>query len=371
MKPIPVVIIVNDFLYGGAQKVVIDTIRLMDRTLYKPHIVTLREFPDRKDLYSDIPTDVPVYRLNFHNIRDIGEWYTCFKTCRDIRPRVVVSHLFFSNTVARVLKLFLGFQVIAVEHNTYDKKTRMQILVDRLLSYVTFKIVCVSQTVAEFTQKQQSITPDKFMVIHNGIRTEEIQKKIQQVDKTDVRSSLHIGLHDHVAINIARLTPQKDHALLIEGFAGFVTQHPDWHLFIFGEGSEYDDLVKLIVNYNLERNVHLMGITDRIVNYLAISDCLVSASRIEGLSIAYLEALAVGVPIVATRTAGTDEIVISGYNGFFIEERNALSVTRALEQFVSTKPDVMKANARESSKKFDAYAMVQKYQALIDQALNN
>lgn len=152
-KKINLLIVINNLNIGGAERLVVDKLKYFDREKFKISLLTLIQIPDSNNFESEVPKDVLFYKIDFKNFKDVRSWYLLYKKLKKIKPDVVISHLFFSNTVIRFLKPFFRFKVVSVEHNTYLKKTKMQIFVDKLLSLFVFKIVAVSKTVANFISR--------------------------------------------------------------------------------------------------------------------------------------------------------------------------------------------------------------------------
>jgi glycosyltransferase involved in cell wall biosynthesis len=159
------------------------------------------------------------------------------------------------------------------------------------------------------------------------------------------------------------LTSQKNHKFLIHAFSLYVKKHPECILFILGEGALYSELLSQVESLSMTKNIRLLGSRRDIHNFYSIADVFVSTSIIEGLSIAYLEALSFGVPIVATKTAGTDEILISAVNGVFIEP-TIYDFEKGID-LACTQLEALKRGALDSSKKFSIQQNVKRYEELI------
>lgn len=351
-------------MIGGAQKLIIDMLTYADINRFDYELITLFTFKDRKTFYDKIPKYIPVHRLEWTSIWNISGWINTVRILKKIKPDVVISHLFFSNTVVRIIKLFIGYKVITVEHNTYTRKTRFQILVDKMLSFVTFKIIAVSNTVKEFTSQQENISENKFEVIKNGIDMKTIVNFLDSSNKLDLKRSLGFNDSDKIILNVARLTDQKNHTLLIEGFSEFVSKYPGYKLVILGEGVQKENLISKINKCCINDRVFLMGARDDVFKFYVVSDFLVSTSKIEGLSIAYLESLSFGLPIVATNTAGTDELIKDGYNGYFIKESTVIEVVNSLVKMKESDLVLMKNNAIDSSLQYDVRQTIKAYESL-------
>ncbi|MDP2629542.1 MAG: glycosyltransferase, partial [Candidatus Harrisonbacteria bacterium] len=284
---IKVAIVINDFLVGGAQKLIVDMLRHADHQKFHYTLVTLFSFSDRKDFYQNLPKGIQLHRLSWKGFRDFRSWRKFYRVLKTIRPDVVISHLFFANTVSRILKIFLGYKVISFEHNTYTGKSRFQIWTDRLLAHLTFRIVAVSQSVKEFTAQQENIPLEKFKVILNGIDLTQISDVIGSCEKNELRKALNLPQEDTIIINVARLTAQKNQPALIEGFARFLKERPHYTLIILGEGSLKSRLEQRIKELGLSGKILLLGVRENIYHYYCASDFFISPSFIEGFGIAH------------------------------------------------------------------------------------
>jgi len=371
MKKIKIVICINDFLVGGAQRMLADMMRRLDKERYEPVLVTLFFWDGREYFYDLVPAGIPVHRLAFKGFWDIRSWFALYRILRSLDPDIVLSNLFFSNTVLRLLKPLFRYKVVIVEHNTYVKKTKLHQMVDRVLARLTARIVAVSNTVATFTSNQEGIPMGKFRVIHNGVDIAALQAESGRYDPAEVKEELGIGRDAHVLLNIARLTTQKNPRLLIDGFALFARSHPNYVLVIVGGGPKWDALLRAQAKeLGIESQVLLMGTRKDVARFYAIADVFVSTSTIEGFGIAHAEALSCGVPVLTTKTAGPDEMIEEGINGFFIGESTPQAVQEGLERMAATDLPVMRLNAKESAKKYGIDRTTTAYEDLFREVLN-
>jgi glycosyltransferase involved in cell wall biosynthesis len=368
MKKIKLVIVINDFLVGGAQKLTAELLSRIDRDRFDVVLITLFDFADRDALYGLVPSEVTVHRFSFAGFTDLANWYRLARVFLRERPDVVLSHLFFSNTIVRILGLFIGYRCVTVEHNTYIGKTGMQVLCDRLLSHRTDRIIAVSSEVKEFTARQERISPSRFAVIENGIDVRAIAARAVSADLSAPRIELGIPQERRLLISIGRMTGQKNYPLMIAGFSHFAAAHPNYDLLILGDGGLMSEIAEEASRSPYASRIHLAGNRMDVAPYLAVSDGFVSTSTIEGLSLAHLEALACGVPIIATHTAGSDTVLSEGKNGYFIREASAAGVSEALERVLRSDLTALRAGARETAARFDIKQTVQRYEQILQEA---
>ncbi len=360
---------INDFLVGGAQRLIADYLNNVNSGRYDYALVVLRDFPDRRTLDQFLPPTIPVYRLGFKGFYDFPAWLRLIKLVWDCRPDVVISHLFFSNTVFRVLQLAGRYKTICVEHNTYTNKPILHQLVDRLLAPLSSGLVAVSKTVADYTSQQEKIPRHYFTVIRNGVPLSKIRSTVSLISRSEARSRRGIETDDLVLLNVGRLTRQKNQELLINSFAQWSARPSNARLYIVGEGALKEQLMNLCPELVSGGRVVFTGVQENIFEWYVLADALVSTSDIEGLSIAYLEALAVGVPIVATLTAGTDELLRDRENGVIIARSQPEAVIDAWNTFLKLDRARLAVGARQTAQNFDIERTVSEYENLIDRIL--
>jgi glycosyltransferase involved in cell wall biosynthesis len=342
----------NDFLVGGAQRLTIDAIRELGDDSYEWHVMTFFEFPERSTMYDQLPEFVHLHRHAFKNSRDIRAWLRVIRDLKSIHADAAVSHAFFANFVLRVLAPVFRYPISIVEQNTHTTKTKFQIFVDKVLSYVTHTIVAVSDEVLRFTAAQERISLKKFKVIRNGANLECARNISSDGDGSIVCA--------------ARLVEQKNHALLLEACA-IVFANPEFAhctLKLLGEGKLKESLHDHANKLGISDKVTFAGFVDP-YEYYKNASLFASSSFIEGMSLAYIEAAACGLPIVATQTAGTDELVLSNRSGIVLPQGCsahdfAQAIQTALRQRAS-----LAACARTQAENFSIEKSAQGYRELI------
>jgi glycosyltransferase involved in cell wall biosynthesis len=272
-----------------------------------------------------------------------------------------------------VLKPFVGYVSLAREHNTFaDRLSSWQRMIDRVLSRLSYAIVAVSSTVAEFTSAQEGIPRDKFFVIHNGVDLDKAQHELNTLpSKNELKKELGFSQANTILLNIARLTHQKNHQLLIDGFAGFFKAHPEYTLVIVGSGKLRKELEAYAHIKGVGGVVVFFGHRDDVWRFYKMADAFVSTSQIEGLSNAYLEACAASLPLVATNTAGTDELLRDGENGYIISEQTPQAVVHALLRLQSSDLQALGIAARETAERFSIQRAVNQYEGLFINAIQS
>ncbi len=366
-KPI-LIFAVNDLLVGGVQRLYIDLCK-QGFPEYEVHLVTLFKFPSKHEWFDAVPSQVVVHQFNFKNFRDMSEWVRLARLLRRLGPAVIVSSLFFSNTVTRVLGFCMRIPVIAIEHNTYTGKTPNQQRVDRLLAHATYRIVAVSKTVLEFTARQERIPKEKFVLIHNGVDLAALDTAARAADPAATRAAIGLSSQQRLVVAVGRLTEQKNPEALIKGFIDFHTAHPEYVLALAGQGKLQESLKELITTHGAGGYIKLLGARNDVAALCRASDFFVSTSHIEGFGLAHAEALRCGIPVLTTKTAGPDEMIIEGENGLFLQDGTPEAVARGLERMTTTTFSAPEHIAA-SVERFSIIKAAAAYRALIAQTIN-
>ena len=172
---------------------------------------------------------------------------------------------------------------------------------------------------------------------------------------------------EKVIVNIGRLSPQKNHKMLINAFSHLSSQNPEYQLHIYGEG-EIEEETKAYIKYkNLEGKVILKGKSNMLGEMLPKAEIFALSSNYEGMSNALIEAMYVGVPVVTTAVSGTHELIMNGENGFVVPVGDEIAFSEALIKLVEDK-DLRHKFASESTnviEKVELFRIVNQWDELI------
>lgn len=145
-----------------------------------------------------------------------------------------------------------------------------------------------------------------------------------------VSISTYADIPKHKFVSVGRLEPQKNQRMLINAFSEFVKTHPDYTLYIYGEGSLRQELEIQIQNNGLESKVFLPGNMSDIHEHIKDAKGFILSSNYEGLSNALLEAMMMGIPCVSTNCAGSDEVITNYQNGILVQIDNVQEMKSAM-----------------------------------------
>lgn len=223
---------------------------------------------------------------------------TLMKHLKELAPKIVHTRLFSAGFWGRISACLSVSSAVINTHPgyTFGKKKWKRLPIEKALARVTDRTVCVSQAVKDHLLNAGGMSPEKMVVIPNGVDTKPFESLAPQ------RMSLPASL-----ITVARLARVKGHDILLRALP-FLNDLVG-ELVIVGDGPEASVLRQLATELRVENKVRFLGARDDIPKLLAKSDLFVAPSRSEGLPVAILEAMAASKPVVATAVGGSVEVV--------------------------------------------------------------
>lgn len=325
-NPVKVLFAINRLNVGGAESMVLEQIAALDRGKFDPYLLQLyRSNPTNCDAKVTLPPErrILLGGTGPWSLRLFAELARCL---RREKFDAVITNLFDANLLVRAAAILSRVPVIlSYEHNVYANKRRWQIIVDRILARWTYRVLVGSRQVLDFTSKQERLPESKFKVVYNSAKL-----AFGQVRRRRDETLAKLGL-DPTATYVAtagRLIEQKGHVYLIDALA-MLPPESNVEVAIFGQGVLQQQLLEHAAERGVAKRVHLLGVAP-MADVLAISDIFAFPSLWEGLSIALINAMDAGCPIVATRVSGTEEAVVDGESGLLVPPGDATALRDAL-----------------------------------------
>ena len=196
---------------------------------------------------------------------------------------------------------------------------------------------------------QFGISRRKIVEIPNGVDT-QLFHPIPPERKFELRKNLPFPTDHLLCLFVGRLIKSKRVDLLIESWVEIINNFPQLHLLIIGGGNEETNLKNLVKKHNLSSTISFTGeiSPNEVLTYLQMGNLFILPSEREGISNALLEAMSTGLPIIATKIAGNEEVVVEGKNGFLIEPGNRKELSDAILKLA--KDDVLLQSAGQQSR---------------------
>jgi glycosyltransferase involved in cell wall biosynthesis len=220
------------------------------------------------------------------------------------RPQLVETFLFHANLVGRIAARHSGVGRVVCGVRVAERRSRWHLWLDRLTQHQVDRYVCVSRSVARFAEREGGLPAEKLAVIPNGIDLSRYPSR-QPADL----SQLGIPAGHRAITFVGRLERQKGVLWLLETATQWLSRLPDCHLLLVGTGPLRWRLEAAAASQSIAGRVHLALWRPDVPEILAASSLLVLPSAWEGMPNVVLEAMASGLPLVATDVEGVEELL--------------------------------------------------------------
>ncbi len=239
------------------------------------------------------------------------------------------THLTYANSLGSFCGRITGTPVVASLHSESEDPDRLRSSLETwALRFGARRVIGVGRVVAE--ANSQRLRGHCLDVIPNPV---ERAPSLSPGERTKLRSAMGGNSSGPLIVCVGRLTAQKGHLDLLTAFADLVAAHPSAALAIAGEGKMRGELEQEIQRLGLEKNARLLGAQEGVPRLLAASDIFVTASQIEGLPLAVLEAMAAGLPVVATKVGDIPNLV-SSHTGILVPPGQPCLLQESLDTLI-------------------------------------
>ncbi len=290
------------------------------------------------------------------------------RLARRHRSDVIVAHLYGSAVYASLAGMLLSIPVVSVLHGHTDVAGagRFSSLKAALVRRGSRKILFVSERLQAHLGARLHLADSQCTVIPNGVDTE--------VFRPDPDRSLRaeLGLPEETVLvgAIGNVRPPKAYDVLLRAARIAIDRSRRWHFVIAGDRANDlgRQLEQLSRDLGIERHVSFVGLRSDVARILNNLDVFVLSSHTEGFSIACIEAMACGVPVVATRSGGPEQI-LEGEAGILVPTGDPESLAAAIERVGSSKDLAATLTARAMQRVQERYsltAMLARYEELLE-----
>ncbi len=354
-----VMIVVHGLETGGAEMMVLHLARELDRAGHPVRVVSLHG--DETDVAGLMRrAGIDVVALNKAGGPDPRTVLRLRAQMRDFSPTVVHTHLPVLEYVLPAARLYgRRVGIIHTVHNLARAETRHRVLraVNRRAFSHGVVPVALNEEVRSSICREYALPPSAVPVVGNGI------------DLDAFRGPQRRGLRGAGArlLCVARLAPAKNHALLLQTVARLRESGRDVSLTLVGDGPLRGRLEELARELGISEHVRFAGRRTDTPAFYRDCDLFVLLSDYEGMPMSIIEAMASGLPVVATRAGGVGELVDDGVNGALVEA-DAAAAAEAIAAICGD-PALyarLSAGAVMTSSRYSATAMMEKYVDLYD-----
>jgi L-malate glycosyltransferase len=325
-RAIPVAMVLTSFEPGGTERQMIELIRRLDPERWTVHIASFRAhgpwFGRAAEAAASV-TCFPVESLRapatLRHVWAFARW------CRARRIAVVHTAEMAANLFGQPSAALGGVPVrIANRREINPDKTSVEIGAQRASYAFAHKVVANSHAAADRLTLER-VPANKIAVVPNGI-------DVQQYQPRSARDVLR------KVVVVSNLRPQKGHDVLVDAMPIVLRRFPDARVEVIGSGSELEPLQVRAGAHGVSHAIAFRGHREDVSACLCANDIFVLPSRSEAFPNAVLEAMASGMPIVASRVGGIPELIEDGHTGFLVPAGDPLALADRLCRFMANPP---------------------------------
>ncbi|MFL0194646.1 glycosyltransferase [Clostridium sp. WILCCON 0269] len=354
---IKVAVILPSFNIGGTENMVAQLATYVDKSKFRMHIISLNGYMDTSVQSMVEESGVDVTYCDRIQKNDIKVWIKVYRSLSKFKPDIIHSNMYpFLYTVPYLLTHKV--KLLHTIHNkpvnefkdVYKKVIRILYKMDKAIP------VAISHTVEKEMRELYSLR--KIERVYNPVDLKRFD-----CDRT-INTSDEIEL-----ITVGRLMKQKNQALLFKAFTDARQRISNIKLSILGDGELKNELVALAKKLNILNHITFYGNVSNVEWYLAKADVFVLSSDYEGLPLSILEAMASGLPIVATDVGGVADVVTD--NGFLINKGNQVELANKIVELAQStgKRYLLGRKSKINSKQFDSHIFAKQYEVLYEKYL--
>jgi glycosyltransferase involved in cell wall biosynthesis len=354
---------------GGAERLLVSAAKRLDRSWFELEVAYLLPWKDA--LVPELQRlGVPVHCLGGSGAFDMRWIPRLRRLVQRGRFNLVHTHTPYVALGARTLST-RRLRIVHTEHNTWQHYRFPTRWANRLTYPRNSAVIAVSHAVAASIRPVPiARTWPSVRVIHHGA---ELSASCPSTPEARERARVALGLPERglVVGTVGNFTPKKDHRTLLEATARATLHHRGFRLVLVGSGPLERELRDAARSLGLMDRVVFTGSRDDVAELLPAFDVFALSSRYEGLSISLLEAMAAGLPCVATSVGGVPEVVTDGEEGLLVPARDPAALGDALSILLHNPEFRNAAGARavQTARGFDMTRAVRRIEEVYREAL--
>jgi glycosyltransferase involved in cell wall biosynthesis/2-polyprenyl-3-methyl-5-hydroxy-6-metoxy-1,4-benzoquinol methylase len=244
---------------------------------------------------------------------------------------LVHTHLPGADVVGGLAAKLTGRPLVSTLHAVAEHRggytARRRVLANLATRRLPDALIAVSEGTRDSHVRVLGLAPDSIEVIPNT----PVAPLLLPGDFDREAKRRELGLDGFGLCMVARLDPQKDHETLVRGMHAVLAEHPETTALVVGDGPRRAELEALVAAEGLSRRVRLLGQRADAVEIMAACDVACQLTLdLEGIPVALLDGLALGLPTVATAARGADEVIEGGRSGLLVAQRDAEAFAAAV-----------------------------------------
>jgi glycosyltransferase involved in cell wall biosynthesis len=302
---------------GGGERHLADLAGALARRGHEVYAALVSHTPLRAELNALPPENI--FTLRLRNAFDITSALELARLVRKHKIEIVHAHMARDYPLAALAVKRVRSSKLIITRHVLFRLNKLHVVTLRHVS----RVIAVSHAVERALARQKIFPAQKVTVIPNGIDFRRFDASLQELGGKEFRQRLKIPLESLLVGTVGEIKPQKGHEDFLHAAAIIARENRNVHFIIAGgdnsrTGEHQRAIERLVGELRLKGRVHFTGWLDQVAPLMAALDVYVSASRTESFGLAIVEAMASGLPVVATATEGAQEIISPGETGLLV-----------------------------------------------------
>ncbi len=349
---------------GGLENGVINLINNSDPSKFEHHVCCLRHAGPMTERLNQ--PNIEIFSIN-KSPKDYLLAFRLAKRIRRLRPQIVHARNWGTIDAVIAAKMAGSPCILYSEHgreasDVQGTSSRRNYLRRFLLRHV-HHIVTVSDDIRQWLIDKVALPPLSISTIRNGVDTDIF---CPAEDKKTAKRNLGFEPETILIGAVGRLDPVKNYHMLLKALELQKSSPGEFAVAVVGDGPQRADLEQFAVSHGL-KHTHFLGTKSDIPRYLQAFDIFVQTSLAEGISNSILEAMACGLPIIATRVGGNSEILEDNRTATLVAPDDAMELARQIQSYVTDdekRARIGRAARQSCVSNFSLRSMVSAYEAL-------
>jgi glycosyltransferase involved in cell wall biosynthesis len=310
--------VLTSFDVGGTEHQMVELARRLDPALFRVHLAC---FHRRGPLLARVPASIPIETFPIRGFGRPGfvrESWRFGRWCRSIRARLVHACDLYANVFALPAAALARVEARIGSRReilTGDKSAAQ--LAAQRLAYGTAAFVVANSHAAVRQLLAEGVSPRRIRLVPNGVDLSAFEPR-------------HVKRELRRVVMVANLRPEKGHDTLIDAVPHVLDAHPHAEFIVAGDGPLAPQLASRAQSRGVTHRLTFIGRSDDVPALLRSSDIFVLPSRSEALPNAVIEAMAAGLPVVASRVGGIPELISPGVNGTLVPPDDPQALAAAI-----------------------------------------
>lgn len=364
--------LINSFEIGGTERQAVELLKRLNSKRYDIKLAALR---NRGPFYQEIEERFPIVPefplTSFYNFNATRQLARLRALMMRERIDILHAHDFYAGMIGAVAARLAGVRVVACQRHLKLSDRLVHEWGTRLIHRLAYRILVNSEAIRDHILSRDDAHASKIVVIKNGISSLADSAEAHNLHGR-LCCELEIDEGSKLVGMVARLQPVKGHKFFLEAARQVISKEPRAQFVLVGDGPLKSEIEDQAARLGIKERVHLLGDRTDVARLVASFDLLALASLHEGLPNAVMEAMATGVPVVATAVGGAKELIRDGETGYLVAPADADALAARITFALANEADRMRVAASGSkfiNAEFGVERMVASVEKLYDEMM--